>query len=82
MSVNHSLLDFNKYFWGSERPIEFSFVQTLDDWDQNSAKPFDELTIESSEHVKISYITDDVSSGQSSMALILSESAELYQHSL
>ena len=62
-STDHSLLDLNKCFRGSMRPDEFSLLQTIGDWGHDSAKPFDELTIEGSEPVKTSHITDGLRLG-------------------
>ena len=45
------------------RPAEFSLLQTVSDWGHDSAKPFDELTIEGSELMKASHITDGLRLG-------------------
>jgi len=63
MSVNHSLLDFNKHFRGSARPAKFSLLQTVGDMGNNSTKLFDELMIKGSELVKTSHIMDDLRLG-------------------
>ena len=40
------------------RPIEFSLLQVVDDWSHDSAKSFVEPTIECSEPMKTSHITN------------------------
>ena len=40
------------------RPTEFTLLQIVGDWAHDDAKPFDEPTIEGSEPLKTSHITD------------------------
>jgi len=62
-SADHSLLDLNKCFRKSIRLVEFSFLQTVDDCNHNSAKFFDGPTIEGSEPLKTPHVTNDLRLG-------------------
>jgi len=71
-STHHSLLDIHKGSCDSARLSEFTLLQTVGAWGYGSAKPFDKLTIESSESVKTSYITVVFGLGHCSMAMTFS----------
>jgi len=63
MSADHSLLDLNKCFRGSIKPVEFTLLQTVGDQRHDSAKSFDEPMIKGSEPVKTPHLTDGLRLG-------------------